>query len=364
MGRYSPNADWEARHDPDVPALSLIVAVDAIHEGTQRSLDDMLKVVGESPCEVIVAPREFWPGASPEVTVVSCRSASRGDRFDRAASRAHGRILAFLDDRARLPDGWVQRVIEVFDDPAISVASGPVLPRSGFRAERISALLLNCLDLGAIPPWSGLRSGRVLLVRADVFREAGGFQSPGVSDEVARLCNRLSLAGYDVVCHPQLAAVATPWPFPGPFLAETTSYGRARGEVAGRLVVAAARRFSSRLWTGAVSYGRARDDMAGGRFREDVGASPFRPFAVPALVALFVILELGLVLIPPYHPTKAELAGGSLLLALYLMQAGRVAFARGPARISDRVLAALAAPVVTFTYGVAFIRGLFGLFAG
>src|SRR5579863_5918816 len=78
------------------PALSLIVAVDAVHEGTTRSLRDMLAVIGDASCEIIVASREAWPDAPDGVTVVAYNAASRGDRFDRAAAEAHGGILAFV----------------------------------------------------------------------------------------------------------------------------------------------------------------------------------------------------------------------------------------------------------------------------
>src|ERR1039457_1638523 len=108
----SANADDDARAIAEAPALSLIVAVDVIHAGVARSLKDMLRVVGDTPCELIVASREAWPDAPAGVTVVPYNAASRGDRFDRAAAQARGRILAFIDDRVRLPAGWPERVIE------------------------------------------------------------------------------------------------------------------------------------------------------------------------------------------------------------------------------------------------------------
>jgi hypothetical protein len=77
MGSYSPKADWAAHH-PEAPALSMIVAVDTVDEGTRRAVDHMLKVVGGSSCEVIVAAREIWPDAPPVLTVVYCTSDSRG----------------------------------------------------------------------------------------------------------------------------------------------------------------------------------------------------------------------------------------------------------------------------------------------
>lgn len=199
MGRYSPNADWVAHH-PEAPALSLIVAVDKVDEATRRSLDDMLTVIGDSPCEVIVASLEMWPDARPDVTVVSWISASRGLRFDRAASRARGRILAFLDTHMCLPAGWPERVIKFFDHPDVAMAEVPVLLRARSRGERVSALLLNG-HLGTTPSrslspsdQSGIVSQGInsnVLIRSDVFRRAGGFRTRQVGGETMWLCNRV-----------------------------------------------------------------------------------------------------------------------------------------------------------------------------
>jgi glycosyltransferase involved in cell wall biosynthesis len=335
--RGSANEDDDVRPMDEAPALSLIVAVDAVHEGTIRSLRDMLRVVGHAPCELIVASREAWPDAPNGVTVVSYNSASRGDRFDRAAAQARGRVLAFLDDRVRLPEGWAERVIAYFEDLAVSVAGGPVLPRSRWRAERVSALILNS-HLGTTPSGHVSRAerprkvseltGSNLLIRDDVFRDVGGFQSPSIGGEAVRLCYKVrSILGCDINYEPKLAVVATTRRFPGPFLADTAAYGRARGDMARR-------------------------------FRE---VAPFYPYALPTLVALFVLVEAALVLLTPIrHLRLAEFIGASLLLVLYAVQAVGVLFARGPARFGDRLLATLGLPLVSLTYGIAFVRGFFG----
>lgn len=334
--RGSANEHADAPAVDEAPSLSLIVAVDAVHDGTARSLRDMLRVIGDAPCEVIVASREAWPAAPEGVTVVSYNAASRGDRFDRAAAEAHGEILAFMDDRVRLPDGWAKRVIEFFDDPGVSVAGGPVLPRSRWRAERVSALILNS-HLGTTPSGHVSRAerprtvseltGSNLLIRRDVFRDVGGFQSPSVGGEAVRLCYKVrSILGCTINYEPKLAVAATTRRFPGPFLTDTAAYGRARGDMARR-------------------------------FRE---VAPFYPYALPTLVTLFVILELILLLPYPHHPVKTALVGGALLGALYLVQAVGVLFAKGPARPGDRLLATLGLPLVSLTYGIAFVRGFFG----
>ena len=329
-------AEDVARALNGAPVLSLIVAVDEVHEGTARSLRDMLRIVGDAPCELIVASREAWPHAPDGVTVAAYNAASRGDRFDHAATQASGRILAFLDDRVRLSEGWAERVIDYFEDPGVSIAGGPVLPRSRWRPERISALILNS-HLGTTPSGHVSRAerprtvseltGSNLLIRDDVFRDVGGFQSPSVGGEAVRLCYKVrSILGCDINYEPDLAVVATTRRFPGPFLADTAAYGRARGDMSRR-------------------------------FRE---VAPFFPYALPTLVTIVVILELALLIPFPHHPFKAALVGGALLFILWLVPALGVLFAKGPSGPVDRLLAILGLPLVSLTYGVAFVRGFFG----
>ncbi len=332
----SSNSGGDEHQASCAPALSLIVAVDAVHEGTTRSLRDMLAVIGDASCEIIVASREAWPDAPDGVTVVAYNAASRGDRFDRAAAEAQGGILAFVDDRVRLPHGWAERVIDYFDNPSVSVAGGPVLPRSRWRPERISALILNS-HLGTTPSGHVSRAekprtvselaGSNLLIREDVFRDVGGFQSPSVGGEAVRLCYKVrSILGCDINYEPKLAVAATTRRFPGPFLADTAAYGRARGDMARR-------------------------------FRE---VAPFYPYALPTLVTLFLLVEIVLVATPYRHLRLAEFIGASLLVVLYVVQAVGVLFAKGPTRFGDRLLATLGLPLVSVTYGVAFVRGFFG----
>jgi hypothetical protein len=344
------------------PALSLIVAVDKIDEGTRRSLDAMLEVIGESSCEVIVASREVWPDAPAAVIVVECIYASRGDCFDQAASTARGRILAFLDDRVCLPEDWVERVIRCFDDPNVLVAGGPVLPRGRSRAERISALMLNrrfrpslaaSLVRSDLQPNPAELSGCNLLIRNDVFRRVGGFRTSSPGGEVGNLCDKVRFRlGCTIHLHPDLAVVTIARPFPGPFLADTAVYARAQGAMARESTFAMARNVAAPLRANVSAHGRTSHNGAA-PFRERT-APPFLPFIVAALIPLFVVLEL---LALPLHRSKVELSVGALLIALYVWQIGRVAFAKGPARIGDRVVGVVGFPIVSVTYVFAFVRG-------
>jgi glycosyltransferase involved in cell wall biosynthesis len=313
------------------PVLSLIVAVDTVHEGVRRSLADMMDAVESERVEIIAASREELPDAPPGVRVVVLDSPSRGDRYDRAVEHASGDLLAFTDYRIRLPRNWAASVRTVFNDHSIAVAGGPVVPRSRWRGERISALIMD-RHFGATPSGHISRlerarpvsevAGSNLIIRRELFFAVGGFQSPSVGGEAVRLCYKVrTLLDRRVLYEPALAVSATAPRFPGSFLADIAAYGRARGDLARR-------------------------------YRE---VAPLIPYGLPTLFVLLILAELALL---PFHPWKASIIGGAILLLVYLVEA--VSVLRGKARLSDRLVAAAALPLVPIAYGLAFVRGYLG----
>ena len=315
------------------PAISLIVAIDSADAGAASSLRDVLKAVAGYPVEVLAATSEPWRDAPEGVTVVHYNAASRGDRFDRAADVARGSLLAFIDQRVRLPADWPQLVRQVFDDPAVQIAGGPVIARTHWLAERVSACIQSSRFGGTRsggpsrlgPPRQVAELvGSNLVIRAELFHAVGGYQSPTVGGEAVRLCYKVrTLMGHAILSTPLLAVTQTPQLFPAAFLRETAGYGRARGDLARR-------------------------------FRE---ASPFFPFGLPTLVALAVAIEIALL---PFHRTKATLAGIAALALLYMLMATGILFARNRARLGDRLIAVAGLPFVALVFGVSFAAGFLG----
>lgn len=320
-----------AVRDEQPPELSVIVTVDTCTDGARRSVMDIVAATANVAREVIVATREPWPAAPDGVRVVHTDSPSRGDRLDRATEWARGGLLAFIDSRARLPGEWAEQVLTVLADPAVAIAGGPVLPRSRWRGERITALLLN-RQLGTTPRGYVSRverartvselAGSNLVVRREAFISVGGFQSPSSGGEAARLCYKVrALLGGRIVYHPALAVASTARRFPRSFLSDMAGYGRVRGDLCRRC-----------------------PDVA-----------PLIPYGIPFVLALFFMSELALI---GLHRWRYAIIGGAILALAYLVQAANVMFARG--RLSDRLLAALSVPLVPLVYSVAFIRGYVG----
>ncbi len=312
-------------------AVSLIVAVDSIHAGLARSIKAMQRAVSGEDFEVIVASREAWPQAPDGVRVVVYESTSRGDRLDRASEEAGGDILAFVDDRVRIEPGWATAVRRIFEDPEVTVAGGPILPRHHSRGERVAAAILTRRVVSTPgthiahaekPRTVRELAGSNLVVRAGAWRSIGGFQSPSPGGEAVRLCHKLRLLRGDKIHYrPQLAVRQTVRAFPRPFLSEVVTYGRARGDLARRLPEAA----------------------------------PLVPYGLPTLLLVVLLAHLALI---PLHLFAVARIGLLALTAAFLAEGVSVMLGRG--RFADRVLAAFALPVVTLAYGAGFLRGFLG----
>ena len=89
--------------------------------------------------------------------------------------------------------------------------------------------------------------------------------------------------------------------------------------------------------------------------------APSNPYALPTLLAVFVLVEAALVLLSPIrHLRLAEYIGASLLLVLFVVQAAGVLFAEG-ARLPRRPDPGHSrSAAVVAGYGIAFVRGFFG----
>jgi glycosyltransferase involved in cell wall biosynthesis len=291
----------------------------------------MLAAFEGTAVEVILASRTPWVGAPRGVTVVAYDSAPRGDRYDRAAEAARGQLLAFTDDHVRIPRGWIDRVVEVFADPAVVVAGGPILPRTWTRAQRVGALIAD-RHIGLTPGGHVSRVGRPhpvtevagsnLIVRSEAFWAVGGFQSPSIGGESVRLCYKVrKLLGCEVLFHPDLAVSATARSFPRQYLAEVTAFGRARGDLARRLPAV---------------------------------ARPM-PYALPTILWAILAGEVALLIARQW---RIALAVALILIVVFLIQAVSVLTGKGD--LADRLLATVGLPLVPLAYGLGFARGYVG----
>jgi glycosyltransferase involved in cell wall biosynthesis len=315
--------------------LSVILEVDVSDPATPERLLLVRKQVASAGAQVIVASTSPWPECPSDVELVVVRASSRGDLFDRAAGVARGSLLAFLDTKVALTPHWATDIAEVFADPEVMIASGPVAPSGAARGQRVSALVMTRY-LGSAPAAHNVRS-RVahpvrevgssnLVIRRETFLAVGGFQSPmTLGGEAVRLCYKVrTILRGRIVSDPRLAVSAPAPSFPGPLLHDIGIYGRSRGDMARRLPAVA----------------------------------PMLPYALPSLAATLVPVILAFLVLADGWLRWATLGVLGFVSAVFILHCARAV--RGAASVADKVAAVCAVPVVLGWFGVAFLRGYFG----
>ena len=157
--------------------------------------------------EVIVADNGSTD-ATPEIAsaasarVVSLPGLRVSALRNRAASIARAPLLAFIDADHELGRGWCEAVRDLFADPGVGAAGAPCYaPPGGTWVQRA----YDCLRRhdGRRRDVSWLGSGN-LVIRADVFRQLGGFDEVLETCEDVDLCRRLVMTGKRLVEDPRL----------------------------------------------------------------------------------------------------------------------------------------------------------------
>ena len=197
------------------------VVVPALNEGTNLidTVGAVLDNSGGLLGEVIVVD-DGSTDASPERCLARhgmerLRVIRRnGDGIARARNAgglaATGDAIVFLDAHCHVPEGWLEPLVAALDQGA--ALAGPCF--TSIRDARTRACGITWSDPGLdnvwLPPATGIypvpfHIGACQAVRADVFRDTGGFD-PGMTrwgSEDIEFCLRLWLLGHTVVAAPE-----------------------------------------------------------------------------------------------------------------------------------------------------------------
>lgn len=122
---------------------------------------------------------------------------ARNAGFERLTStRPHIKLVMFVDGDCEICDDWLDAARQVFAaEPRLAVAAGRL--RERFPEASIYNRLCD-LEWHALPG-EAKSCGGIAVIRADAFREAGGFNSRIIAGEEPELCVRLRGAGWKII---------------------------------------------------------------------------------------------------------------------------------------------------------------------
>ena len=320
------------------PSVSAVVAC----PGASTMLRDCVAALGaeRAACpgarlEAIVLPDEptgeAWPDWVREIPTGRVLPSEKRNIGIRAA---RGEVVAFLDDDARPLPGWLDRALRWFADPAVGAVGGPAVtpPEDPFAAKMSGRVYESPLvSAGArrrYVPTAARDDDDLpscnLLVRADLLRDLGGFNSENWPGEDTVLCLQIvHRLGRRLVYEPAAVAAHHRRPLFGPHLRQVSRYARHRG-------------YFSR------------------KFPE---TSRRVAFFVPSLLLLGTAGTLACAALSPVSRTAGVLAAvGGWVLALYALLVLAASFSR-----NLRAWAWTAGGIVAthYAYGLNFLRGLF-----
>ncbi|CAG0933538.1 hypothetical protein RHDC3_02605 [Rhodocyclaceae bacterium] len=182
-----------------------------------------------------------YPAGCVEVLVAEGRQPSL--QRNRAATRARGEILYFLDDDSLTEPGFLRRAARHFADPSVAAVGGPSLtPVTDSLFQRAIGIVLAS-PLGGGGARNRYRatgearttSERELILcnlafRREVFLGLGGLDERLYPNEENELMDRIGERGWRLVHDPKLAVTRSQRPTYRAFVRQFFGYGRGRGE--------------------------------------------------------------------------------------------------------------------------------------
>lgn len=206
-----------------LPSISVIIPVKP--GGDVRALDALGSV--------------DYPRDKMEVLVAEGRQPSA--QRNRAAARARGELLYFLDDDSMAPPGLLRTVAGRFSDPAVSVVGGPIItPESDSFIQKGFGLALGSPFGGSsirarykrLGPERDVTENELILAnlafRKEAFLAAGGLNERLYPNEENELMNRLQAGGHRLVYVPGAFLYRSQRTGPRAYLRQVFTYGRGR----------------------------------------------------------------------------------------------------------------------------------------
>jgi GT2 family glycosyltransferase len=194
------------------PAISFIVPVRDDRARLERLLRSIraAEAAAGVPIEIIVidngstddsAAAARDAGASVERITRGTVAALR----NRAAAKAAGPLLGFIDADHTLDPGWIAAAIETFASPDVAAAGAEyVSPPQATGVQRAYDRLRRHQTGRVAVEWIG--SGN-LIVRREVFQAAGGFDAALQTCEDVDLCRRIRQRGFSLVSDDRLRSI-------------------------------------------------------------------------------------------------------------------------------------------------------------
>lgn len=143
-----------------------------------------------------------------KVSIISTHGIGPGMARNEGVARTQGEYILFIDDDATAPPNWITDMIRVADTNDAAVLCGGVAPFA--MEDRYERYMHHRMQTTLGPKAKAIKAGPTLsmLIRADIFRDVGGFREEHLeAAEDWDLCLRVGAAGHVVYYAPEPTVV-------------------------------------------------------------------------------------------------------------------------------------------------------------
>jgi len=147
---------------------------------------------------LILPDQSFAPLPDKRVRIIPTGDITPPKKRDIGIKEARGEVIAFLDDDAYPPQGWLKNALRNFQDPQVAAVGGPaVTPASDTILQKASGAVYASRLVSASFVYRYLPKKRRevedypscnLIVRRSVLEELGGFNTDFWPGEDTKLC--------------------------------------------------------------------------------------------------------------------------------------------------------------------------------
>ncbi|MCG2685994.1 glycosyltransferase, partial [Candidatus Parcubacteria bacterium] len=108
------------------PQISVIVTAEEFNSYLEECLGHLVKL-NYPDFEILVFPTKDFTYDHPKVRVIARPDLAfkPAERRDLALEHTGGEILAFIDDDAYPPKGWLRNAVKHFEDERVAAVGGP-----------------------------------------------------------------------------------------------------------------------------------------------------------------------------------------------------------------------------------------------
>lgn len=177
--------------------ISIIIPVREINDYIKESIPYILEL-DYPDFEIFIFPDEETSISFPKTQIIPSGKVGPAEKRDMSMAYANGEIFAFIDDDAYPRKDWLKNAIGYFDDPNVGAVGGPaVTPKDDNIWQQASGKVYESFLCSGSYTYRYIpqKAREVddypsvnLLVRADLFKEIGGFDSNYYPGEDTKLC--------------------------------------------------------------------------------------------------------------------------------------------------------------------------------